>query len=86
MEGNGCGKRMGRAWRRVGYACMINRFMDGDPYVKILDEELQESFKFYDKAKAVIIFQQDDDPKCTCKKAKQWFPDHEWTGLHNTQT
>jgi transposase len=64
-------------WEGVGYACRIDGKMDGDFYVQILDEELQESIKFYNKTKDDIIFQQDNDPKHTCKKAK-WFQDHEY--------
>ena len=65
-------------WEGVGYACKIDGKMDGDLYVQILDEELQESIRFYNKTKDDIIFQQDNDPKHTCKKAKQWFQDHEY--------
>ena len=64
-------------WEEAGYACRINVKMDGDLYVKILEEELQEGIRFYNKTKDYIIFQQEIDPKHTCKKVKQWFPDHE---------
>ena len=60
-------------WEGVGYACKIDGQMDGDLYVQILDKELQGSIKFYNKTKDDIIFQQDNDPKHTCKNAKQWF-------------
>jgi transposase len=63
-------------WEGVGYACKIDGRMDGDLYVKILDEEVQDSIEYYGKTKDDIIFQQDNDPKHTCKKASKWFEDH----------
>ena len=63
-------------WEGTGYACRIDGKIDGGLYVKILDEELQESIRFYNKTKDDIIVQQNNDPKHTCKKAKQWFQDH----------
>jgi len=68
-------------WEGVGYACRIDGRMDGDLYIKILDEEFQESIKFYHKTKDDIIFQQDNDPKHTCKKASTWFKDHHYEVL-----
>ena len=64
-------------WDGVGYACKIDGRMDGDLYTRILDEDLQESIKFYGKTQDDIIFQQDNDPKHKCKKASKWFQDHD---------
>ena len=57
------------------HAGLIGRWMG--TFRQILDEELQESIKFCNKTRDDIIFQQHNDPKHTCKKAKQWFQDHE---------
>ena len=65
-------------WDGPGFACKIDGKMDGDLYVKILDEELTQSINYYGYTKDDIIFQQDNDPKHTCKKAKEWFDDHEY--------
>ena len=58
------------------YACKINGRIYGDLYLKILDDELQETITYYNKTKNDIIFQQDNDSKHTCKKARKWFQDH----------
>jgi hypothetical protein len=57
-------------WDGVRYACEIDGIMDADLYVKILEDDLQASIKFYDKNVEDIIFEQDNDPKHTSKKAK----------------
>ena len=64
-------------WEGVGDACKIDGRMDGDLYIKILEDYLQSSLTFYDKTPQGIIFQQDNDPKKTCKKAQNWFQDHD---------
>jgi len=68
-------------WDGVGYACKIDGRMDGDLYIKILEEDLQASLDYYDKSPGDVIFQQDNDSKHTCKKAQAWFEEHEFKVL-----
>jgi transposase len=80
--GGGCVMVWGcMMWEGVGYACKIDGKMDGDLYVKILDEEVQDSIEYFGKTKDDIIFQQDNDPKHKCKKATKWFQDHGYNVL-----
>ena len=41
----------------VGDACKIDGKIDGDLYVQILEEELQEIIKFYNKTKDNIVME-----------------------------
>ena len=68
-------------WDGPGYAYRIDGRMDGDLFIQILDDELQESLAHYSKSPQDILFQQDNDPKHTCKKAQEWFKNHGFTLL-----
>ena len=63
-------------WEGPGNATKIDGRMNADPFVSILDDELQESIKYCKKKPSDVLFQQDNDPKHKSKKAemapRQW--------------
>ena len=63
-------------WDGVGMACKIDGKMDANLYVQILEDELQQTLVDYGFTPEDIIFQQDNDPKHTSRKAKEWLREH----------
>ena len=63
-------------WNGVGKLVEVQRTMDAQQYCDILDDGLEESFEKLEMDEGERIFQQDNDPKHTSKKATQWFEDN----------
>ena len=63
-------------WNGVGVLSEVQGIMDADQYCDILDGGVQESFETLEMPEGERIFQQDNDPKHTSKKATKWFEDN----------
>jgi transposase len=59
-----------------GYLCKIDGRMDAELYTSILQDELLDTVEFYRLDREEVIFQQDNHPKHTSKKASNWFRDN----------
>ena len=64
-------------WNGVGKLIEVQGSMNAQQYCDILDDGVVESFKKLEIKEEERIFQQDNDPKHTFKKATQWFEDND---------
>lgn len=68
-------------WNGIGQLAEIEGKMDADQYVSILEDHMLPSLENCGISEEEVIFQQDNDPKHTSKKAKKWMEDQHITLL-----
>ena len=68
-------------WNGVGHLAKVEGRMNADQYVSILEDNMLPSLEESGIPEEEVIFQQDNDPKHTSKKAKKWMEDNNITLL-----
>ena len=56
----------------VRNCCRMDGRMDGDLYTAVLGEDMMDSISHFGQIPSDTVFLQDNGPKHTCKKAKEW--------------
>jgi len=69
-------------WNGVGVPSEIEGWMDAEQYVAILEGDLLQSMKESGIPKDEVIFQQDNDPKHTSRRAQIWFEEQQIKLFH----
>ena len=64
-------------WNGVGKLVEVQGIMDAKQYCEILEDGVVESFETLEIEEGKRIFQQDNDPKHTSKRATVWFEDND---------
>jgi transposase len=64
-------------WNGVGMLVEVQGIMNAEQYCDILDAGVVESFESLEMAEEERIFQQDNDPKHTSRRATKWFEDND---------
>jgi transposase len=64
-------------WNGVGVLTEVQGIMNADQYVDILGHGVGQSMENLEMDLDTAIFQQDNDPKHTSKKADKWFEDNQ---------
>ena len=62
----------------VRYAAKIDGRIDSDLYLQILKDDLLNTLKYHGLNPPDIIFQQDNNPKHTSKKVKEWLEEQKF--------
>ena len=65
-------------WQGVGYAAKIDGMMDGDLYLQNLKDELLNTMEYYGLNPPNTSFQQDNNPKHTCRIVKEWLAEQDF--------
>ena len=63
------------SWEGAEHVTRIDGRMDAELFMSILDDDPQESIKYYKKKPSDVLFQQANDPKHKSKKAQKWLQD-----------